>query len=175
VPVERILLERLIPRRSTLRSDRRPGNRAASPGRSPFLIECQGTERSLNAPRRAAHNAGVEVSGSAVSVPRVESPTKGQPIAAPISVAPHLQGAIGMYMNCQVRGRLVLRRNCFGVSDRRVQDARRSRHRGCARPCTGLDARSVGCPILSNHHFDLPWAGTEGGVIAEKLVKVLPS
>jgi hypothetical protein len=33
----------------------------------------------------------------------------------------------------------------------------------------------VGCPILRNHHFDLPWAGTEGGVIAEKLVKVLPS
>jgi hypothetical protein len=41
-----------------------------------------------NAPRRAAHDAGVEVSGSAVSVPRVESPTQGQPIAAPISVAP---------------------------------------------------------------------------------------
>ena len=53
-----------------------------------FLIECQGTERSLNAPRRAAHDAGVEVSGSAVSVPRVESPTKGKRIAAPISVAP---------------------------------------------------------------------------------------
>ena len=104
-----------------------------------------------------------------------ESPTKGQPIAAPISVAPHLQCAIGMYMNCQVKGRLVLRRNCFGVSDRRVQDARRSRHRGCARPCTGLDARSVGCPILSNHHFDLPWAGNRGGLVAEKLVKVLPS
>ena len=34
------------------------------------------------------HGSGVEVSGSAVSVPRVESPTKGQPIAAPISVAP---------------------------------------------------------------------------------------
>ena len=28
-----------------------------------IVIECQGTERSLNAPRRAAHNAGVEVSG----------------------------------------------------------------------------------------------------------------
>jgi hypothetical protein len=41
-----------------------------------------------NAPRRAAHDAGVEVSGSAVSVPRAESPTKGQPIVAPISVAP---------------------------------------------------------------------------------------
>ncbi len=77
------MLERLRPRRSTLRSDRRPGNRAASPSRSPFLIECQGTERSLNAPRRAALDVGVEVSGSAVSVPRVESPTEGQRIAAP--------------------------------------------------------------------------------------------
>ena len=44
--------------------------------------------RSFNAPRCAAHDAGMEVSGSAVSVPRVEPPTKGQPIAAPISVAP---------------------------------------------------------------------------------------
>ena len=33
---ERTLLERLVPRRSTLRSDRRPGNRAASASRSPF-------------------------------------------------------------------------------------------------------------------------------------------
>ena len=88
VPAERTLLERLIPRRSTVRSDRRPGNRAASPSRSPFLIECQGTGRSLNVPRRVAHGSGVEVSGSDVSVPRVESPTKGQRIAARISVAP---------------------------------------------------------------------------------------
>ena len=27
---------------------------------------------------------------------------------------PHLQGAVGMYMNCQVTARLMLRRNCFG-------------------------------------------------------------
>ena len=39
VPAERTLLERLRPRRSTLRSDRRPGNRAASPSRSPFLMK----------------------------------------------------------------------------------------------------------------------------------------
>ncbi len=52
------------------------------------VVECQGTERSLNAPRRAAHDAGVEVSGSAVSVPRLESLTKGKRIAAPTSVAP---------------------------------------------------------------------------------------
>jgi hypothetical protein len=32
-----------------------PDHLPASPSRSPFLIECQGTERSLNAPRRAAH------------------------------------------------------------------------------------------------------------------------
>jgi hypothetical protein len=75
VPAEWNLLERLIPRRSTLRSDRRHGSRAASPRRFPFLIECQGTERSFNEPRRAAHDAVVEVSGSAVSVPRVEFPT----------------------------------------------------------------------------------------------------
>ena len=78
VPAERTLLERLVPRRSTLRSDRRPGNRAASASRSPFLIECQGTERSFNVP----------------------------PICGILS---------GVYMNCQVRARLVLRRNCFGV------------------------------------------------------------
>ena len=78
VPAECTLLERLIPRRSTLRSDRRPGNRAASASRSPFLIECQGTERSFNAP-------------------------------------PHLQDSVGVYMKRQVRARLVLRRNCFGV------------------------------------------------------------
>ena len=71
VEAERTLLERLVPRRSTLRSDRRPGNRAAPPSRSPFLIKCQGTERSFNAPRRGAHDAGVEVGGSAVSVPWV--------------------------------------------------------------------------------------------------------
>ena len=28
---------------------------------------------------------------------------------------PHLQGAVGMCMNCQVRARLVFRRDCFGV------------------------------------------------------------
>ena len=95
VPAERTLLERLVPRRSTLRSDRRPGNRAASASRSPFLIECQGTERSLNAPRRAARVAGLEVTGSAVSVPRIESPTNGQRIAAPISVAPISRGLSG--------------------------------------------------------------------------------
>jgi hypothetical protein len=50
VPAERTLLERLIPRRLTLRTDRRHGNRATSPSRAPFLIECQGTERSFNAP-----------------------------------------------------------------------------------------------------------------------------
>jgi hypothetical protein len=50
VPAEPTLLDRLVPRRSTLRRDRRPGNRAASASRSPFLIECQGTERSFNAP-----------------------------------------------------------------------------------------------------------------------------
>ena len=88
VPAALTLLDGLIPRRSSLRSDRRPGNRGASPSRSPFLIECQGTERSLNALRRAAHNAGVEVSGSAASVPRLGFPTKGRRIAAPISVAP---------------------------------------------------------------------------------------
>ena len=77
VPVEWTLLERLVPRRSTLLSDRRPGNRAASASRSPFLIECQRTERSFNAP-------------------------------------PHLQDSVGVYMNCQVRVRLVLRRNYFG-------------------------------------------------------------
>jgi hypothetical protein len=78
VPAERTLLEWLIPRRSTLRSDWRTGNRAASASRSPFLIECQGTERSFNAP-------------------------------------PHPQDSVGVYMNCQVSARLVLRRNCFGV------------------------------------------------------------
>ena len=78
VPAERTLLERLVPRRSTLRSDRRPGNRAASASRSSFLIECQGTERSFNAP-------------------------------------PHLPDSAGVFMNYQVRARLVLRRNCFGV------------------------------------------------------------
>jgi hypothetical protein len=78
----------LRPRRLTLRSDQRHGNRAASPSRSLFLIECQGTERSLNAPRRAAHDAGLEMSGSAVSAPRADTPTKGQPIVARISVAP---------------------------------------------------------------------------------------
>ena len=78
MPAERTLLERLGLKRSTMRSDRRPGNGAASSSRSPFLIECQGTERSFNAP-------------------------------------PHLQDSVGMYMNCQVRARLVLRRNCFGV------------------------------------------------------------
>src|SRR6516164_81739 len=81
VPAERTLLERLVPRRSTLRSDRRPGNRAASASRSPFLRECQGTERSFNAP-------------------------------------PHPQDSVGVYMNCQVTARLVLRRNCFGVVGR---------------------------------------------------------
>ena len=54
VPAERTLLERLVPRRSTLRSDRRPGNRAASASRSPFLIECQGTEPSFNPPPPSA-------------------------------------------------------------------------------------------------------------------------
>ena len=78
VPAERTPLDRLVPRRSTLRSDRRPGNRAASASRSPFLRECQGTERSFNAP-------------------------------------PHPQDSVGVYMNCQVTARLVLRRNCFGV------------------------------------------------------------
>src|SRR6476620_127225 len=34
------------------------------------------------------HGSGVEVSGSAVSVPRGESPTTGQRIAAPILAAP---------------------------------------------------------------------------------------
>ncbi len=87
-PAERTLLEGLIPRRLTLRSERRHGNRVASPSRSLFLMECQETERSLNAPRRAAHDAGVEVSGSAVSVSRVESLINGQRIEAPISVAP---------------------------------------------------------------------------------------
>jgi hypothetical protein len=43
-----------------------------------FYIECQGTERSFNAP-------------------------------------PHLQDSAGVYMKRQVRARLVLRRNCFGV------------------------------------------------------------
>ena len=42
VPAEPTLLERLIPRRSTLRIDRRPGNRAAPPSRSPFLIRVSG-------------------------------------------------------------------------------------------------------------------------------------
>src|SRR5262249_23930136 len=78
VPAERTLLERLVPRRSTLRSDRRPGNRAASASRSPFLIECQGTGRSFNSP-------------------------------------PHPPDSVGGYLKCQVRARLVLRRNCFGV------------------------------------------------------------
>jgi hypothetical protein len=50
VPAEPSLLEPLLPRRSALRSDRWAGNRAASASRSPFLIECQGTERSFNAP-----------------------------------------------------------------------------------------------------------------------------
>ena len=31
---------------------------------------------------------------------------------------PHLRGAVGRYMNCQVRARLMLGPNCFGVSDR---------------------------------------------------------
>jgi hypothetical protein len=44
----------------------------------PFLIECQGAERSFNAPL-------------------------------------HLQDSAGVFMNYQVRARLVLRRNCFGV------------------------------------------------------------
>ena len=48
----------------------------------------QGTERWLKAPRRAAHVAGLEVSGSAVSLPQVESATNRQRIAAPISVVP---------------------------------------------------------------------------------------
>ena len=45
VPAERTLLERLRPRRSTLRSDRRPGNRAASPRRSsvPHRVSGNGT------------------------------------------------------------------------------------------------------------------------------------
>ena len=54
MPAERTVVERLIPRRSTLRSDRRPGNRAASASRSPFLIGCQGMERSFNAPPPSA-------------------------------------------------------------------------------------------------------------------------
>jgi hypothetical protein len=33
----------------------------------------------------------------------------GQRIAAPISVAPHFQGAVGRYMNCQVRASLMIR------------------------------------------------------------------
>jgi hypothetical protein len=41
VPAEQTLLERLVPRRLILRSDRRPGNRAATASRSPFVIECQ--------------------------------------------------------------------------------------------------------------------------------------
>ena len=69
----------------------------------------------------------------------------------------------------------MLRRNCFGVVGPTRARRRKVKTPWLPRPCTGLDARSVGCPILSNHHFDLPWAGTEGGVIAEKLVKVLPS
>jgi hypothetical protein len=28
---------------------------------------------------------------------------------------PDLKDSVGVYMNCQVRARLVLRRNCFGV------------------------------------------------------------
>jgi hypothetical protein len=119
VPAERTLLEGLIPRRLTLRSDRRHGNRAASPSRSLFLIESQGTERSLKAPRRAAHDAGSEVVGSAVYVPRAESPTKGQPIVAPISVA-HISRVVEIYMNGQARPRLVLCRNYFGVGPTRA-------------------------------------------------------
>jgi hypothetical protein len=45
------------------RSDRRPGNRAASASRSPFLIECQGTERSFNAPPHLQDSVGVYMNG----------------------------------------------------------------------------------------------------------------
>jgi subtilisin family serine protease len=31
------------------------------------------------------------------------------------NAAPHLQASVGVYLNCQVRARQVLRRNCFGV------------------------------------------------------------
>jgi hypothetical protein len=59
MPAEQTLLERLVPRRSTLRSDRRPGNKATSPSRSRFLMECRGTERSFNAPPHLQDSVGV--------------------------------------------------------------------------------------------------------------------
>jgi hypothetical protein len=101
---------------------------AFEPARCPAAWKQSGLAKSFPVPHRVSGNGtlvqctemfgprrGVEVSDSAVSVPRVESPTNGQPIAAPISVAPQLQGPVGVYMNCQVRAFLVLRRNCFGV------------------------------------------------------------
>jgi hypothetical protein len=39
---------------------------------------------------------------------------------------PHPQDSVGVYMNCQVRARLELRSNCFGVSDG-VSDRRAQR------------------------------------------------
>src|SRR5262249_30849488 len=61
------------------------------------------------------HGFGVEVSGSAASAPRGESPTTGHRKAAPISAAPYLQGDVGRSVSCQLRAGLVFRRNCFGV------------------------------------------------------------
>ena len=36
---------------------------------------------------------------------------------------PHLQGAVGMWMNCQVRARVMLRRNCFGCRRTEARNA----------------------------------------------------
>ena len=57
------LLDRRVPRGSTLRGDRRPGNRAASASRSPFRIECQGTDRSFNAPPHLQDSVGIYMNG----------------------------------------------------------------------------------------------------------------
>ena len=42
--------------------------------------------------------------------------TEARNLPSPVYFSrPHLQGSAGMYMNRQVRARLVFRRNCFGV------------------------------------------------------------
>jgi hypothetical protein len=65
---------------------------------------------------------------------------------------PHLQGSVGMYMNFQVRARLVFRRNCFGVVGPTRANSSTTHRRCMARPGMLRKGRRAGTsrdrPIL---------------------------